>query len=134
MPLDLAYPRRGDGLAPEPYVYNANVLRVVDGDTVDVVADLGFHTWMKMRLRLRGIDAPELHAIKDGKPDLETRLRAVASREALTAKVVTPVRIKSTKADDFGRYLADIFVGDRYINAEMIAEGHAVAYKGVPPP
>ena len=41
------------------YEYRAEVLRVVDGDTVDVLIDCGFSTFRKERVRLFGIDAPE---------------------------------------------------------------------------
>ena len=41
------------------YTYNAKVERVVDGDTVDALVDLGFDTWKKVRIRFYGIDAYE---------------------------------------------------------------------------
>ena len=45
---------------PEPYVYNATIERVVDGDTIDVTLDLGFDVRLhKQRCRLAGIDTPE---------------------------------------------------------------------------
>ena len=44
----------------KPYIYNAIVARVVDGDTVDVDISLGFGVWMKkQRIRLSGVDTPE---------------------------------------------------------------------------
>ena len=41
------------------YTYNAKLDRVVDGDTVDALVDLGFDTWKKVRIRLHGLDAWE---------------------------------------------------------------------------
>ena len=41
------------------YEYKCTVLRIVDGDTIDVMVDLGFETWVKKRVRLYGIDCPE---------------------------------------------------------------------------
>ena len=41
------------------YTYNAKVDRVIDGDTVDALVDLGFDTWKNVRIRFQGIDAPE---------------------------------------------------------------------------
>jgi len=41
------------------YKYNAKVTRVVDGDTVDALVDLGFDTWKKVRIRMMGLNAPE---------------------------------------------------------------------------
>lgn len=109
----------------EPYIYNATIVRIIDGDTVVVDCDLGFHLNSKMTLRLLGINAPELHA-----PDEPTRERARAATAALTAMLKGPVRIRTVKADAFGRYLADIYTLDGvFINAEMIAQGHAVAFR-----
>ena len=42
-----------------PDKYKANVIRVIDGDTLDVMIDLGFNTWVKKRVRLSGLDAYE---------------------------------------------------------------------------
>ena len=41
------------------YKYNAKLDRVVDGDTVDALVDLGFDTWKKVRIRMQGMNAPE---------------------------------------------------------------------------
>jgi len=45
------------------YEYNATVDRVLDGDTVDCMVDLGFDIWVKQRVRLEGIDAPEVRTL-----------------------------------------------------------------------
>ncbi len=50
----------GDGPREPAYLYRAQVVNVVDGDTIDVDIDLGFYIWVKkQRIRLLGIDAPE---------------------------------------------------------------------------
>ena len=41
------------------YTYRAKLIRVIDGDTIDAIIDLGFDVWVKKRIRLNGIDAPE---------------------------------------------------------------------------
>ena len=41
------------------YKYGAKLIRVVDGDTADVMIDLGFDTWIKSRLRFKGVDTWE---------------------------------------------------------------------------
>ena len=41
------------------YTYKAKIERVVDGDTVDALVDLGFDTWKKVRIRMMGLNAPE---------------------------------------------------------------------------
>ena len=40
------------------YTYNATVTKVVDGDTIDALVDLGFDTWKQVRIRLNGINTP----------------------------------------------------------------------------
>ena len=102
------------------FSYDATVLRVVDGDTVDLVIDLGFDISQKMRCRLWGINAPEMNT-KAG----------VAARAALLGKVQAgPVRVDSHKdrSDKYGRYLAELFVGDENLNQWMVDNGHAVEY------
>ena len=60
------------------YKYNAKLDRVVDGDTVDALVDLGFDTWKKVRIRMHGINAPESRT-----RDLEEKARGLASKERL---------------------------------------------------
>ena len=57
------------------YIYNAKLDRVVDGDTVDALVDLGFDTWKKVRIRLVGINAPESRT-----RDLEEKARGLAAK------------------------------------------------------
>ena len=59
------------------YEYNAKVLRIVDGDTIDVDIDLGFGVWIhKERIRLEGIDTPESRT-----RDLEEKKFGLLSKE-----------------------------------------------------
>jgi len=55
------------------YTYNAKVDRVIDGDTLDALVDLGFDTWKKVRIRFQGIDAPESRT-----RDLEEKKRRIS--------------------------------------------------------
>ena len=41
------------------YTYNAKVVKIVDGDTIDALVDLGFDTWKQVRIRMHGMNAPE---------------------------------------------------------------------------
>jgi micrococcal nuclease len=88
------------------YNYSAKVIRVVDGDTMDVLVDLGFCVHFRVRLRLSGIDCPETHG-------------AVAVPEGLTAMQFTKdkvegkqVILKTHKQEKYGRYLAEVFIPD----------------------
>jgi len=82
------------------YTYKALVERIVDADTLWVNVDCGFNTWTRQKLRLRGIDAPEIlnEAGQQAKDFVESALRAVEF-----------VIIKTYGADKYDRYLVDIF-------------------------
>lgn len=96
-----------------PYIYRARCTRVVDGDTVDLIVDMGFRVTGHFRFRLFGIDTPELNA-----PDEKERARAVAAKARVEALVKGfegeswPVRVRTYKADSFGRWVADIYRQD----------------------
>ena len=117
------------------YEYKCKILRVVDGDTVDVDIDLGFGMWMhKERVRMMGIDTPESRT-----RDLVEKAFGLASKERL--KELLPVgsmSILKTEIDKsgedkkgkFGRILGDFFIEDRRATDILIEEGHAVAYFG----
>lgn len=93
------------------YFYKVEVLRVVDGDTVDVMIDLGFRVWVKNRLRLWGIDAPETRT-----RDLDEKRLGLETKAYLEEQLVTAegdgreIRIESKGLDKYGRSLAVIWV------------------------
>ena len=62
----------------EKYNYGVEIKRIVDGDTIDVIVDLGFSTYVKRRIRMYGINAPESRT-----RDLEEKARGLASKERL---------------------------------------------------
>jgi micrococcal nuclease len=99
-------------LAPTPglpYHYNAKIIRVVDGDTVDVELDLGFNTFTRQRLRMLGYDAPERK-----QPGFE--LATTYFRNCLTG---TSLVVHTTKRDSFGRWLAWVYVDGDNVSALM---------------
>lgn len=114
----------------EIFVYRARCLRTVDGDTCDLIVDLGFHMTTTQRFRLLGIDTPELHAT-----DLKERERAVAAKQALTSMLSTdgdwPLLVRTQKTDSFGRWLAEIWIEGAgvNVNAKLLADGYAVPFK-----
>lgn len=106
------------------YQYTATVLKVVDGDTVHLMVDLGFDIQRKDSFRLYGINAPEMST-----PEGLKAQSWLAGRLAATPTlVVTTIKDKREK---YGRYLAKLWDGYGQgfsINEEMVAEGHAVEY------
>ena len=111
------------------YRYKVSVVRVVDGDTVDVDIDLGFGmTYKKQRVRMLGIDTPEsrtrdLVEKKFGKAS-KAHLQSILERD--------DIELVSHDKGKFGRILGELFLGDSSysINQQMIDEHHAVAYTG----
>jgi micrococcal nuclease len=117
------------------YIYKAELVRVVDGDTVDLIIDLGFDTLRKERFRLYGIDAPEMNTA-EGKAAKAWLWEALQPLEAIYVQTLQH-KIKANR-DKYGRFLAVLYgfepvlsppdgpkVNDCSFNAEMIREGHA---------
>jgi micrococcal nuclease len=115
----------------EIFVYRARAVRVVDGDTCDLIVDLGFRMTTTQRFRLLGVDTPELHS-----KDTYERERAVAAMQALTSMLAQgtgdwPLLIRTQKSDSFGRWLAEIWVENNslHVNDALLAGGYAVPFK-----
>ena len=110
------------------FYYKVEVLRVVDGDTVDVRIDLGFNVWHKCRIRLVGINAPESRT-----RDKEEKKRGLAAKSWLIDKLESAedeLEMKSYGVGKYGRVLGEIYINEVNINELMVKEGHAVKYDG----
>ena len=120
----------------EKYIYRGKLERVVDGDTVDALIDVGFDIWIKKRIRYSGIDTWESRT-----RDLAEKakgLEAKARNKELLLEVSSKsgyFRLKSYGVGKYGRVLGEIFIedaeGKQYnINETLISEGHAYVYEG----
>jgi len=112
------------------YEYSCEVKRVVDGDTVDVILDLGFDVSYSCRVRLYGIDTPESRTRnKDEKA--RGKMAGAFLKEAIEngEKVVIQTKLKDSKGK-YGRVLGEVVVDDININKLMIQCHLAVAYHG----
>ena len=122
------------------YEYNAHVERVVDGDTIDCTIDLGFSTWIKIRVRMEGINTPESRT-----RDKEENKRGLAAKERLKEILKyndNKCVLKVSGLGKFGRALASVYVDtlssttpkssitEINVNKQLIEEGHAVEYFG----
>jgi len=108
------------------YKYKAKVNRVVDGDTVDALVDLGFDTWKKVRIRMMGLNAPESRT-----RDLEEKKKGLAAKDRLKELLSGDTFIlQSHGVGKYGRCLGELFVEDLNVNQQLIKEGHAVEYHG----
>jgi len=110
------------------YEYKCKVTRVVDGDTVDVIIDLGFDIAYSSRVRLFGIDTPESRT-----RDKDEKARGLISKDFLKSYLDrggVVIRTRKDKKGKFGRVLGEMVVEDININELMIKEHHAVKYHG----
>ena len=118
------------------YEYKADVYKVIDGDTVDLYIHLGFDITIKKRVRLLGIDTPEVRT-----RDLEEKKKGIAAKDRLIELIGTKciVRTQLDKAGKYGRILGIILGSYEFdadnnlmscinINEKLIEEGHAVPY------
>ena len=112
------------------YEYRCKILRIVDGDTVDVDIDLGFGVWMhKERVRLLGIDTPESRT-----KDLVEKQFGLASKQFV--KDLMPIgsqqiiKTEKDKTGKFGRILGDFLIDGKRLTHLMIEANHAVEYNG----
>jgi len=114
----------------QQYIYKAEVDRVVDGDTVDVLLDLSFGVYRKVRLRANGIDTPESRT--RNKAEKVLGLAAKNRMKVLCGKAIYIESLNGGKLDKYGRLLADMFTHDskRNICKILIEEGHAIKYDG----
>ena len=120
----------------EKYIYKAKLERVIDGDTVDALIDLGFDTWVKKRIRYKGIDTWESRTkdLDEKKLGLAAKDRNKELLESVSSKPGY-FRLKSHGVGKYGRVLGEIFVKDiegiEYnVNQTLIDEGHAYEYEG----
>ena len=111
------------------YTYSASVLKVIDGDTIEVDFDLGFGVWLRnQRIRLDGIDTPESRTA-----DKEEKVRGLLSKEKLKEILGKDIQI-TTKIDPnekYGRILG-VLGNDKVpnINQWLIENNYAVPYVG----
>ena len=124
--------RRGPTLGdPTDFSYRINkVTKIVDGDTIDVLLDMGFDIKYQSRVRLFGIDTPESRT-----RNKEEKVRGLLSKEYLKqalkkAKKLTIKTHKGSETGKFGRILGEIFADGINLNLKMCTEGYAVQYYG----
>ena len=109
------------------YTYKVKeVVRIVDGDTIDLIIDAGFYIYVQQRIRLKGIDAPETRTLDLLEKDKGLKAKEWLERE-LKDKEIT---IKTTKEDKYGRMLGELYTKDHglSINERMLQEGFAAKY------
>ena len=114
------------------YKYKAEALRVVDGDTIDCVIDMGFKITTHQRIRLSKINTPETYRRKK---DSAEYIAGMAAKNFVKGRLKANKNkfIIETEKDPgvFGRYLGTIWLKDNEtsLNDELLEKGHATLYK-----
>ena len=113
------------------YEYVAKLDRVVDGDTCDALIDLGFNTWVKKRIRFKGVDTWECRT-----RDLDEKKKGLAAK-AFTKNLLEnsddgKFALRSHGVGKYGRVLGELFVKghETSVNQLLIENGHAYEYEG----
>ena len=118
------------------YTYNIDLLKVVDGDTIDAKIDLGFNVSIKKRVRFSGVNTPECRT-----KDLEEKAKGLAAKDRVKQLLegTNKIQLTSHGVGKFGRCLGEIHIdvvdGKETLTLEslnelLIKEGHAVEYHG----
>ena len=119
------------------YNYNAICTRVVDGDTVDAMIDLGFGVYVKKRIRLAGINAPESRT-----RDKQEKILGLAAKDRLIAMMEgadNKFELESQELGKYGRVLGKLHIDKldgkdlitkTCVNDCLVKEGYATEYDG----
>ncbi len=100
------------------------VLKVLDGDTIDVEIDLGFDISIKRRVRFYGINAPETRT-----RDLEEKARGKASKAFLSDLIANnreDILLDSIDIGKYGRVIGEIYIEGKNVNKLLISKGYAI--------
>ena len=108
------------------FTYDAKLIKVIDGDTIDAEIDLGFHVFVRKRIRLYKIDAPEVRTkdLNEKALGKKAKLRLLEILDSNDGHFV----LKSYGLGKFGRCLGEIFINNLSINETLIKEEHASRY------
>ena len=122
------------GIKPmDKYIYRAKLDRVVDGDTIDALIDVGFDIWVKKRIRFMGLDTWECRTrnLEEKKLGLAAKARNKELLEIVSSKSGY-FRLKSHGVGKYGRVLGELFVKghEKSVNELLKENGHAYEYDG----
>lgn len=112
--------------------YVKEVTKVVDGDTIDVVIDLGFDISFSSRVRLAGIDTPESRTADKMEKALGLESKKYLAERIKEAKTVVIKTEKMDSSEKYGRILGWVYLdgSGNSLNHEMIEKGYAWGYLG----
>lgn len=108
------------------YLYKAKIISVYDGDTVTALVDLGFHVQKEIKVRLFGIDTPEVrgHERPEGLLAKEKLVELIGDQQVI-------IQTFKDKQEKYGRWLGVIFLPDdstKSVNDMLVEQGYATEY------
>jgi len=109
----------------EPYWYKAKLIRVVDGDTVDLEVSLGFNAYLKERFRVAGVNTPEIFGVKKNTESYMLGIKAKQFAEDFLENGDILIRTEKDKKGKYGRYIAHIYIEDKNLSNSLIDAGLA---------
>lgn len=104
------------------YEYKAKYVYNYDGDTVDLVVDLGFNITFEIKVRLSGINAYELKETDTYKKEMAYKAKDYVKEKLSSASAII-IKTEKDKTEKYGRYLATIFYDNINLNEELIKIG-----------
>lgn len=110
------------------YEYKGKLDRVVDGDTIDVIIDVGFKITTNQRIRLARIDTPEIYRVPHDSEEYQKGIQAKSYVDKRMKENDGKFTIQTSKlTGKYGRYIGEIFFGDSDIslNDELLQQGLA---------
>ena len=118
-------------MSKKKYIYAADVVRIIDGDSIVLKADLGFDVWINKSFRLNGIDTPESRInIKKYPERAKEKELGLLAKQKLKEWLVGDITLKSYGTDKYGRVLGDIFCEKGNVAELLKKENLAVDYFG----
>jgi micrococcal nuclease len=114
----------------QKFEFEATVLKVIDGDTIDLDVDLGFKIRKKVRARLARINCAELNS-----SDTNDKEKAVAAKQYLSKLLGAgaQVFVRSLALDIYGRSIAEVFLNTANVSDLMLDSGLATLYEANKP-
>jgi micrococcal nuclease len=112
--------------------YVKKIIKVVDGDTIDVDIDLGFDISFTSRVRLSGIDTPESRTLNKMEKALGLEAKAYLKNKINSAKNIVIKTEKINSSEKYGRILGWLYLDNSAVsvNEQMILNGYAWKYMG----
>ena len=113
------------------YIYKAKCKRVIDGDTFDAIVDVGFYISVHQRIRLKGVDAPEIFGVSKNSREYKQGIRAKKYLEWRFFENNNECILETHRTGKYGRWIAVVWLQDSNVslNQELLDKKLVVKIK-----